>query len=373
MVFKQVQPIRRPLSDAPLSDLPANELDPARVAVLLNRNARRVSDRLARQMERIVGRENLYYSHSLEEAEAFCREIVQRGYGTVVCGGGDGTLVRAFNLVHRYVEESNTWRLERYRRFGEVQSRLVLPRFAFLNLGTGNGLRNVVGAKSPLHDLRTIVEDVPLSTRSVPLISGQGDHFTFGGMGYDSLLLNDYNWLREHVRGRIARPVVQTVAGYFAALFTRTLPRALRERDMLRARVVTQSDGYYVDPRRGDAAVLVPAGSVLHEGPVAMVGMGTTPFFGYGLKIFPFASMMPGMMQLRITNNGPLATLAHLPSVWRGTYRNRATVFDYLVKDVSIELDRRFPFQHSGDDQGPTSNVQLAVADESLTLVDLYK
>ena len=373
MVFKQVQPIRRPRSDAPLSDLPANALDPARVAVLLNRNARRVSDRLARQMERIVGRENLYFSRSLEEAEAYCREIVQRGYGTVVCGGGDGTLVRAFNLVQRYVDESNGWRLERYRRFGEVQSRLCTPRFAFLNLGTGNGLRNVVGANSPLRDLRTIAEDVPSNTRCVPMISGQGERFTFGGMGYDSLLLNDYNWLRQRVHSRIARPVVQTVAGYFAALLTRTLPRALKERDMLRARLVSKSDSYYVDPRRGDAAVLMPAGSVLHDGPVTMVGMGTTPFFGYGFKIFPFASMMPGMMHLRVTNNGPLATLANLPAAWRGTYRSRDTIFDFLVKDVSIELDRSFPFQHSGDDQGPVSNLQLAIADETLTLVDLYK
>ena len=59
-----------------------------------------------------------------------------------VCGGGDGTLVRAYNLVQRYVDESNGWRQERYRRFGEVQNRLQTPRFAFLSLGTGNGFSN---------------------------------------------------------------------------------------------------------------------------------------------------------------------------------------------------------------------------------------
>ena len=46
--------------------------------MLLNRNARRVTDRVMRKIEQIAGSENVYYSRNLDEAEAFCREIVKR-------------------------------------------------------------------------------------------------------------------------------------------------------------------------------------------------------------------------------------------------------------------------------------------------------
>ena len=62
----------------PLSGLPTQKPDPSKIAVLLNRNARRVTDRVMRKIEQIAGSENVYYSRNLDEAEAFCREIVQR-------------------------------------------------------------------------------------------------------------------------------------------------------------------------------------------------------------------------------------------------------------------------------------------------------
>lgn len=373
-MLKQIQPIRRSLTaKAAPADLPRALVDPSRVAVLLNRNARRVTDKLAKQMERIVGRDNLYYSRSLEEAEAYAREIVQRGYGTVVCGGGDGTLTRAYNLVQRYVDESNAWRLERYRRFGEVQNQLGSPRFAFLSLGTGNGLKRVVGARDPLSDLKSIVDYAPGRTYEVPLIQQHGERFLFAGLGYDSLLLNDYNWLKKHVRGPIARPVIQSVAGYFAALFARTLPRLLSQKRPLEARVTTLGTAYYLDPRRGDAVTEIEPGTTLYEGPVNMVGVGTTPFFGYGLKVFPFAGVAPDMMHLRVARLSPFKTLANLPSIWRGTYRNPAELFDFMVSNVRVELDQPFPFQHSGDDQGLAEHLHFQLADESLKLVDFYR
>ena len=82
-------------------------LDPSHVAVLLNRNARRVTAATAMRAAEVVGDENLFDSHSLEQADSMCREIVQRGYGTVVCGGGDGTLIGTYNAIRRYVRETN--------------------------------------------------------------------------------------------------------------------------------------------------------------------------------------------------------------------------------------------------------------------------
>jgi diacylglycerol kinase family enzyme len=346
-------------------------LDPQHVAVMLNANARRVTNRVATQMAALVGKENLFHSHSLHEAEAFARQIVQRGYGTVVCGGGDGTLLTCYNHIQRYIDEANRWRVERFRRYGEVQRPLVAPRLAFLSLGTGNGLRRVVGAQTPLTDLRTIVENRAPKHHEISLIQGLGQYFTFGGFGYDSMLLNDYNCLRAHSYNPLLRPVLQSVLGYFAAVFTRTLPRALMQTP-LQARIVARSPSYFVDPRRGDTVEPLPANTVLHEGTVSVVGVGTTPFFGYGMKFFPFAGMRPGMMHLRVANIPPLTALRALPSVWRGVYRNPEAMFDFLTDSLEISLSRPFPFQQSGDDQGVVDKLTLKIATQRLKLVDLY-
>jgi diacylglycerol kinase family enzyme len=357
-----------------LAPLPAARPDVTRVAVLLNKNARRVTDSLARDIEAVIGKENLFYSRSLEEAEGFAREIVQRGYGTIVCGGGDGTLARTVNLVQHYVSETNHWRSERYRRYGEWQSLLMSPRFAFLRLGTGNAIGRVVGAGDPVSDLARIVNGGAQGTCSVPLMDVGGERCFFAGMGYDSLLLNDYNKLKAHCENPLMKAVMQSVLGYFAALVTRTLPQALfQDAARLRARIVARDKAYYVDPRRGDAVHELEAGTTLFEGPASFIGAGTTPFFGYGFKVFPFASMMPRMMHLRACSMAPLTTVSHLPALWKGTYRRCDSLFDFLVSDVEIELADPYPFQHSGDAQGMRKAVRMRIADESLELVHFHE
>lgn len=367
-------PHARELPRLGLSPLPSVSPDPNKVAVLLNRNARKVSDKLARRVEEIVGTGNLFYSRSLEEAEAYAREIVQRGYGTVVCGGGDGTLARAINLVQRYVGEANAWRAERYRRYGEWQTLLSSPRFGFLRLGTGNALGPVTGAGNPLDDLKRVVAQVPVRHRTVPLLDVGGERCFFAGLGYDSLVLNDYNWLRERTKSRLARPFMHSVLGYFAAIAARTLPNVLfRGAAELSARVVTRAPAFYIDPRRGDAVEAIEPGTTLYEGSAALIGAGTTPYYGYGLKVYPFAGMMPGMMNLRIASLGPVTALSHLPSIWKGSYRKPERLFDFFASDVEIELEQPFPFQHSGDAQGMRKSLRWRIPEDRLQLLDLHR
>jgi diacylglycerol kinase family enzyme len=353
--------------------LPVVEPDPNRIAVLLNRNARKVTDKLAKRIERIVGSDHVYYSHSLDEAEAFTREIVQRGYGTILSGGGDGTLCRTVNLVQRYIDESNAWRTERAVRYGERQSLIGAPRFGFLRLGTGNGMTRVVGAQNPIRDLQAIVDYAPGRTHSIPLIESEGERFFFSGLGYDSMILNDYNSLKEATKSRFLKPFMHGLTGYFAALFARTLPGLLLRGMHLEASVVNRGRAFYVDPRRGDAAVEVEPGATLFEGKARIIAAATSPFYGYGFKLFPFANIMPGMMHLRIATLGPLTSLGALPRVWNGSYRNPKHIFDFLVEDVHVELNDPFPYQHSGDAQGMRDAVDWRIADKPLRMVDCHK
>lgn len=372
------QPQHRPAL-APVSEpndeprLPTVAPDPGRVAVLLNKNARRVTDRLAQKMERVVGRDHLFYSHSLEEAASFAREIVGRGYGTVVCGGGDGTLVQAVNLIQQHVRKSNAWRAERHRRTGEAQSYIGIPRFAFLRLGTGNAVSDLVGSRDPVTDLKRVVDLMPSRTQQIPMLTNGQERFFFAGLGNDSLILDDYHWLKERTHHPLLKPFVHGVSGYLFASFLRTLPRVLFGRNVRpEVRVKTVGRGYYVDPRRGDFTEELAPGTVVFEGPASFVGAATIPYFGYRFKAFPFARIMPHMMNLRVSTIGPLSAVWHLRGMWRGTYRHPKQFLDFMVEAFHVELARPFPWEHSGDTQGPTDELFLQVAPEPLELVDFH-
>jgi diacylglycerol kinase family enzyme len=346
--------------------------DETKVAVLLNRNARLVTDKLVRKIERLVGRDHVYYSRTLEEAEAFTREIIQKNYGTIACGGGDGTLTGTVNFVRKYINEANRWRVERYERFGEKQDLIGMPRFAFLRLGTGNGIGLVVGAQSPYQDLRKLIEYLPGRNHHMPMMDADGEQCFVAGFGYDSMLLNDYNQLKQTTNNPILKPMMHSVLGYLAATVAKTVPRALFGDARLEARVVSVGKGYYVDPRRGDAVVEIEPGTTIYNGPASFIGAGTQPYFGYRFRAFPFSNIMPGMMNLRIATLGPLSTLFHLPKIWKGDYRNAKRMMDFLVEDVRIELKDPYPFQHSGDAQGMKKEMRLSVAQSPLKLVDFH-
>ena len=372
-MIRSLEPVPGPTPKiAARSKLPVEEPDQRKIAVLLNRNARRVSDAVVKRVERIVGRDHVYYSRSLEEAEAFTREIVQKGYGTIVSGGGDGTLGGTINMIHHYIEESNRWRVERYERYGEAQVLLGMPRFAFLRLGTGNGIGTVIGARNPLKDLKNLVDYLPGRTHEIPLVDVDGDKCFFSGLGFDSLMLNDYNRLKAKTDRPFLKPLLHNVIGYLVTLFVSTLPKALMGKAKMNVRITSRGKTYYVDPRRGDATIEVAPNTTLYEGPAMFVGVGSSPFYGAGFKIFPFANIMPGMMQLRIGRINPLWGVLNLVSIWRGTYRNPKTVIDYLVEDIHIELADPFPFQHSGEALGLRQNLNLKIAHESLKLVDFF-
>jgi len=356
--------------EAPLT---ITRAQPEKVAVLLNRNARLVTDKLVRQMERLVGSEHIYYSRNLDEAEAFTREIIQKGYGTIACGGGDGTLCGTVNFVRQYIDEANAWRQERFTRFGEQQELIASPRFVFLKLGTGNGIAPVVGASDPLRDLRKVIEYAPGRAHRVPMLEIEGEKCFVAGLGYDSQILADYNWMKNNTNNWLLKGLMHSVVGYLAASITRTVPRALFGDTRLRAKVTTRGRAFYVDPRRGDAIEEIAPGTTIFEGPASFIGAGTMPYFGYRFRAFPFSNIMPGMMNLRIASIGPLSALYNLVALWRGTHRSPRALKDFLVEEVDIELKNPFPFQHSGDPKGIRQKVNIKVSDEPLELVDFHR
>src|SRR5690606_13539171 len=194
---------------------PPRELFADRVAVVVNGNAKQVTDDLVDILDQIVQSGDLFVSRSLAEANEIARTIVRRGYPTVLTGGGDGTFVQ---MVTRITEEA--------RRTGGKR-----PRFGLLRLGTGNALAWVLGAQSPRH--RGVIADLGRlrkegGSRGLRLLDVEGTLTPFAGLGIDAIALADYNDTKAALsRSRLTRPLSAGGVAYFISVVGRTMPTYL--------------------------------------------------------------------------------------------------------------------------------------------------
>src|SRR5438445_10963445 len=170
-----------------------------RVAVLLNANAGAVTDRLRRELENFVPPEDIFYSRTLEDARGIARTVLERGYETVLTGGGDGTFVGYVNCLF-----DEAIRPQVVVRGGSAvqlaQHQFRMPRIGVLKLGTGNAVAEFCGS-SPRRV--GVVEDI-LRTRPAEPAHAPEEHLLtcenklapFARMGIAAAVLNDYRRLR---------------------------------------------------------------------------------------------------------------------------------------------------------------------------------
>lgn len=366
------QPLLYQVSNTPSSTLANLPSGHDKVAVVLNCNAKQVTDKVIKRFRALVPNGDLFVSHSLDEAQTIARQIVQKGYQTVLCGGGDGTLINTVNLVYRYIDEANEWRKQRNKNLTEPDALLAYPSFGLLKLGTGNGMANVVGATNQAsEDVQKVLTGALDRYVDVDLIESEGQNFVFAGLGYDALVLNDYvtlkKWAEQYT---LLRKLAGTAAWYLVAVVSRTVPKLITEGGSQKIRVInTGSRGYFMDQRRGDRAIPVEKGQVLFEGSAAFAGLGTSPYYGFGFCIYPFAGVIPQTFNLRVATIGPFEALLNLPSLWSGNFRGQS-VLDFVLESVHIESDKPMNFQHSGDAQGMRQSVDFSISDKKLRLVD---
>ncbi|MEO1334336.1 MAG: diacylglycerol kinase family protein, partial [Myxococcota bacterium] len=190
-----------------------------RVAVILNAHAKRVNSRVRASFARLVPSEDLFFSRSLEEAATIAQTIIERRYGTVMLGGGDGTIAMTLDLLLKAAEQ-----------LAPAGAAHALPAVAVLRLGTGNGLGHLSGAGKPLEDaMRLLSEEVaPSQPLRILKDAVTGAVTPFGSMGYDAQVLNDHVDVVQQTRTRIGRSLAKSLGGYFYALGTRTLLAELR-------------------------------------------------------------------------------------------------------------------------------------------------
>jgi diacylglycerol kinase family enzyme len=324
-----------------------------RVAVLLNANAKKVGRRIRELYASIVPAGDLYLSRSLEEAERHLVRVLDRGYGTVFTGGGDGTVCHAINTLIRELE----------RRGGRDEC----PRLGILKLGTGNAMSHVVSAHEPIEQLGAAIRGEPIPTLRLGLIEESGRLMPFAGIGWDAAILNDFISIKAQHTGRIGRRVFHSLLGYAAAITLKTIPRELFRRRPNQVRIRNLGEAVHLLP--SGQQLPIPKGTLLFEGTCKFAGVAKSPSYGYGLRVFPFAGREPGKMHLRISTMGVYETLRNLPAIWKGTYRT-PNLLDFLVDTVEIESDEPVPYQTSGDAMGTREKLAFRVSPHSVEILD---
>ncbi len=315
-----------------------------RVAVILNKNAKRVGKRVRRQVEAVAPEgADVFFTESLEQARFITRRVVDSGYSTVVTGGGDGTVANTMAQVVAHAEAR----------------KLPVPRFAVLKLGTGNAVADFLGAR----DFRADLTDLPNARfRPMHLVNVEGTRIPFAGFGWDAFILNNYHRMREAAeRFFLSRALFKTVGGYLVAGVGKSVPELVVKRPSWGVRVVnTGGIGLEVDSLTGRVVRRIAPGAVAFEGRVRMACFGTTPFYGFKFNIMPFADRRPGMMHLRLVDMNPISAVRRLPAAWQGRL-DHPGVTDLQLTAGRLEFDGPAPFQIAGDAAGERTTLDIAV------------
>lgn len=343
---------------------------PQSVAVLLNANARNVSEGLRRELENFVPPDDLYFSRSFDDARSIARVVLDRGYRTVLCGGGDGTFVGYVNCLYDQAISPGAFSAAGAFKLAQLPAHLLrLPRVGALKLGTGNAVADFSGASGErvgvLEDILRARSGEVSSSRPLHLLVHDGKRAPFAGLGIDAKLLNDYVSMKERFgSGGL---------GYFCSIVGKTLPAYVWERGAPNVQVVNlggpaQRIGADGKPAGG----AIQPGEVIYRGPCKIAAAGTVPNYGFGFQIFPFALRAPGKFQLRLTAISVPTILRNLRTLWRGG-PPPAGVLDFHCDKVRIDFDRPMPLQVGGDAEGYRRSVVLEMAERPLDLLDFSR
>lgn len=325
--------------------------------MVVNGNAKNVTEEVITNLDEILRGTDLFVSHSVAQAKEIAATLVDRGYGTVLTGGGDGTFTVMVTEVVREADRRGSSR----------------PRFGYLKLGTGNALAHVVGAsgkRTLAADIRRLREEA--GSRKVGLVEVEGLLTPFCGLGADAMVLADYQLVKDTLAKTPLRRWSAGALSYAIASTTRTLPSYLLRR-MPHCRITNLGEEVYRLGRQGRVVGRpVSKGETVYEGPARLVGVSTIPYYGFGLRMFPYAEERTDRMSLRLATIGPVEFVRNARAIWKGEYESPGSLFDCLVQHVRIEMDPSTSLQVGGDVIGERRTIEVKLSDKPIRLVDFY-
>ena len=325
-----------------------------RYAVLLNALAKGWSGELHHEIQRLVPSQDLYLTDDFRQAEHTVETLLNRDYDILFTGGGDGTIMFLVNAIEERI------------RAGEL-TREEAPPVGILRMGSGNAIATYLGTESATAKLRALRAGAPVAIHSLRMLEGARGMFPFAGIGWDADVLNDYEAFKDAVRETAIEPYATGLSGYVAAIATRTLPRVFHS-DPVDVRVTNEGEHALKIDQEGDILEEYGTGDVLYDGSVTTCAAAAVTYWGYRIRMFPYATLRPRFSMLRCFNGTPGTILGHLPSFWRGRFPDGACV-DFLFNDIRIETDgKAISYQTTGEAAGYERVLEWSVTDHPVKL-----
>lgn len=326
------------------------------IALVVNLNSRRGSQRFADFAQKTLPASRVVATRTLEDVTRFVHGLHTHGVPRVLLsGGGDGTAIGLLDAL----------------RAGSHD----FPTLGIVKLGTGNAWAASTQAPTPHRAVETVARAVERGHQSLPtsdfwLVEVEGRLTPFAGSGWDAEVLHDYKEQREALPPQLKR-FAEGAPGYFASLFTRTVPRNLFSRSRPRVRLVNLgAEALTFDPHGNVVAVPNSGpGTVLYDGPYGVAGAGTSNELGFGFKALHFARTVAGRMHARVYAAGPAEATRRLPQLWTGQHPLPHS-HDFLLTHCRMEFDREVPVEIGGDAIGLRQSVEYRVAPQVVKLVD---
>jgi Diacylglycerol kinase catalytic domain len=328
------------------------------VAFWFNARARKVTPKVIEAFRRALPRARVIATGTLDDAKREAEGLVRHPPRLLFCGGGDGTVVVLLNLL---------------RALG-VKS---FPSLGLLQLGTGNGWPRATGAPHWKVAVKKVGKvPLPAPTQHFDLIEVEGRLCHFTGVGWDGIIIHDYERnlekrRRQRVGADLSYRFHASVGGYLYAIARITVPEQMAiNKKHGRATVRLESLGpraYGLSPS-GNPVELPAEQTVLHEGPHSVASAATEPFWGGGFKAFPYALAMPGHVNVRLYDRPVLEGFLNTPRLWTGGI-GLPGFYDFFVTRARFVFNREMPFQVGGDVVGPRQVLEFAVAKESVQLM----
>lgn len=241
--------------------------------------------------------------------------------------------------------------------------------------------------------------------------------------------MNDFNTVKDwSKRTGFMHRTLSSVKGYFVAMVCKTLPKTgAAVTHTVHVKVTARdTDSLWVDHRRGDFVrkccidhklsnndhssnnnedeknnnhddIHNDSGKdkrkyVLYDGDTGFLAASTVPYYGGGLRAFPFARTTVDKMHLRVGRIRPVAGVFNLRAIFTGSYRDMTDNFsllDFIGADFEVQVSPSappknsklekesskagFPFQHSGDSAGNVVSFRLRVVDKPVRFLSLLK
>jgi diacylglycerol kinase (ATP) len=230
-------------------------------------------------------------------------------YRTLVIAGGDGSLSVAYNVVAGR----------------DVQ-------IGYIPAGFGNATAHLLRLPRDPDRLAAVI--AAGASRKVDLVAVEGRLALFVGAGWDAL-----------VAGRYAASGARRLRGWAMAV-ARSLPDLVR-----RPNVVVEADG-----------------GVVHDGPMELLVVGTTPWFGRGLLVNPGARYDAGQLTMRVYT-GPLPSFGLEAMRWVARRRPRALAVRGSVMTLRTADGEPVPVQADGDLVGQQQSWAFEIRPAAVRLI----